>query len=409
MERLTTRCPIYDTVQQLLQPECGGRHPEPEGEVQVLHVGGFQARLYGSALDLPAAWDKLAGGERVFLSRNYLLAWEEVIPEDMEVAYVVLEDAGKPLGIAAFQIINFRIGDALPRWKRLDWGLRVLICGAAQVSGPYGFTFAPEVNAADQTGLLDLLLERLRKRLNARAIMVKDLPETAYPWAQSGLSRKGYIPFHFEPNMVVETDPSWRTFGDYLEAMTSKYRVRAKRAFRKGSVLGHRSLTLSDLDTYKERMYELYTAVADRADFSLVHLQPGYFSRLKAAFGPSFKVIGYFDGKKLVGFCTILRSGSVAEVHFLGFEEAYNDSAQLYLNMLLACVRTGIEDFGSRAIVLGRTASVIKSSVGGQPQPQQVWLRHANPLAHALLPYIVRFLQPPLEVTEDLRHPFGTD
>lgn len=413
MERLTSRYPIYDTVQQLLHSECGIRSAEEyagtEKKAVVLDIGKYQARLYRSALELPAEWDKLAGGGQVFLSRNYLLAWEEALPGRMQIAYVVMEHLGKALGIAALQVIDFRVSDALPRWSWLNVGVRVLVCGAAQVSGPFGFAFAPEINAEEQSHLLQHVLERMRKRLNARAILVKDLPASAHQVLQSGLGAKGYVPFHFEPNMIVEVDPGWHTQEDFLEAMTSKYRVRARRAFRKGESLCCRSLTLADLYGYQERMHELYSAVADRADFSLVRLQPGYFSRLKSAFGASFKVIGYFDGDELVGFCSVLRSGGTAEVHFLGFDEAYNESAQLYLNMLLACIRTGIEDFGSRQIVLGRTATVIKSSVGGCPEPQKVWLKHANPFVQNLLPRIVAFLQPPAENMQVLRHPFGTD
>ncbi len=413
MERLTSRCPIYDTVQQLLQSECGSHSAEAyddsEEKAVSLDIGAYQARLYRSALELPAEWDMLAGGGLVFLSRNYLLAWEEALPEGMETAYVMLERFGKSIGIASLQVLDFRIGDALPRWAWLNVGLRVLVCGAAQVSGPFGFAFASEVEVGEQAHLLQLLLERMRKQLNTHAILVKDLPESAFPMLGSGLTKKGYVPFHFEPNMIVEVDEGWDTLDRFLEAMTSRYRVRARRAFRKGNSLGCRSLTPADLDRFQERMHELYSAVADRADFSLVRLQPGYFSRLKAAFGASFKVIGYFDEDELVGFCSVLRSGLAAEVHFLGFDEAYNESAQLYLNMLLACIRTGIEDFGSRQIVLGRTATVIKSSVGGCPQPQQVWLKHANPFVQALLPRIVGLLQPPTENTENLRHPFGAD
>lgn len=413
MERLTSRCPIYDTVQQLLPSECGNRLAKEdtctEEEPVVMDIGKHQARIYRSALELPAEWDKLAGGGQVFLSRNYILAWEEALPEGMETVYVVLEHSGKALGIAALQVIDFRVGEALPRWAWLNIGVRVLVCGAAQVSGPFGFAFAPEVEASEQSHLLRLLLRRMRRQLNARAIMIKDLAESAYPILQNGLHEAGYVPFSFEPNMVLKVDPDWHTFEDYLESMTSKYRIRARRAVRKGDSLGCRSLTLKDLNYYQARMHELYNAVADRADFSLLRLQPGYFSRLKSAFGASFKIIGYFDGPELVGFCSVLRSGHTAEVHFLGFNEAYNVSAQLYLNMLLASIRTGIEDFGSRQIIMGRTATVIKSSVGARPKPQRVWLQHANPIVQAFLPRVVGLLQPPFEeAEEEIRHPFGT-
>jgi predicted N-acyltransferase len=414
--RLTTRCPIYDTVQQLLQPEgrtswCGRRPDKGAGQaggtVVPLDKAGAQARVYRSALELPVAWDKLAAREQVFLSRNYLLAWEEAPPVNVEMAYVVVEQGEEAVGVVALQLVDFNIGAALPRWKRLNWGLRVLVCGAAQVSGPYGFAFSEAVPAGEQAALLEAVLQALRAPLGASAVMVKDLNAAQFPAVTAGLQASGYVPFRFEPNMVVEVAPDWHSLDDYLEAMTSKYRVRARRAFRKGAHLGCRSLTVRDLQVHEARLYALYTAVADRSDFSLLRLQPGYFARLKAAFGPAFKVIGYFDGDTLVGFCTVLRSGTASEVHFLGFDESYNASAQLYLNMLLASIRTGIEDFGSRRIVLGRTATVIKSSVGARPHTEQVWLRHSNCLVQALLPGLVRFLRPPMEAEVGVRHPFG--
>lgn len=416
MERFATRCPIYDTVQQLLQPsawpaECGRNAALAAAEASTttfsLDWCGYQVRLFQSALDLPADWDQLAGREQVFLSRNYLLALEETQPEGIEMAYALLERAGKVVGMLSLQLVDFKLGAALPRWKHLRWGVKVLVCGAAQVTGPYGFACSPEVPGEQQPVVLLRALEALRERLGAKAVMVKDLNPAQFPQVSSGLAGAGFVPFGFEPNMVVDVDPAWHTLDDYLDAMTSRYRVRARRAFRKGAHLGCRSLTLQDLKIYEDRLHTLYTEVADRADFSLMRLQPGYFARLKEAFGTAFKAIGYFDGTNLIGFCTVLRSGTTSEVHFLGFEESYNTSAQLYLNMLLASIRTSIEDFSSRRIVLGRTATVIKSSVGARPHPEQVWLRHSNRLVQALLPFLVRFLQPAAEEAESLRHPFG--
>ena len=418
-ERLADRCSIYGTVQQFLQPEAwqvckktttSSLAVASASKSQSLAIAGtnFVANLYHSALDLPKDWDKLAGGEQAFLSRNYLLAWSEAAPEDMEMAYVVAEQAGEAVGIVALQLMDFRLSKVLKSWNGIDLRHKAMVCGAAQVSGPHGFAFSENLDNEVQAELLMSILQLMQKQLNAASIVLKDLKSGGFPEVSEKLNKGGYVPFDFEPNMVMEVPKSWRSLDDYIEAMTSKYRIRVKRALRKGGTLGCRSLTVQDLRQHKVRMFQLYQDVADRSEFSLVKLRPDYFEGLKAAFGPSYKVIGFFDKGDLVGFCSVLKSRSTAEVHFLGFDDQYNSTAQLYLNMLLNCIRTAIEDFNCSKIIFGRTATVIKSSVGARVQNEQVWLWHSNRLVRLFLPLIVKYLQPSEEIDDGmLRHPFG--
>ena len=57
------------------------------------------------------------------------------------------------------------------------------------------------------------------------------------PFPSSGVEAafvdQGFHEFRFLPNMVMGMNPSWTSFEDYLADLQSKYRVRAKRAFKK--------------------------------------------------------------------------------------------------------------------------------------------------------------------------------
>lgn len=68
--------------------------------------------------------------------------------------------------------------------------------------------------------------------------------------------------FSFQPNMVLPIQPSWRRFEDYLEAMSSKYRVRARRAVKKMDGLTRRELSETMVELEEKAMYALYREVA---------------------------------------------------------------------------------------------------------------------------------------------------
>ena len=65
-------------------------------------------------------------------------------------------------------------------------------------------------------------------------ILVKDLDNSRKNGLHPNLGND-YKEFSIQPKMILHLREDWTTFEDYLAAMTSKYRVRAKRAFKKGT------------------------------------------------------------------------------------------------------------------------------------------------------------------------------
>ncbi|MEL6988653.1 MAG: 8-amino-7-oxononanoate synthase, partial [Bacteroidota bacterium] len=214
---------------------------------------------------------------------------------------------------------------------------------------------------------------------------------------------KPYHKFFTQPNMVFNIPPDWNTFEDYLSCLKSKYRVRYKRALKKGADIQSREFKLIDIEQYENEMFQLFKQVANNADFSTFNLNDHYFKQLKIELKDNIYVKGYFLGDKLVGFTTLINNGHELEAHYLGYDAPTNTSTQLYLNMLYDMVKYGIEQNFSK-LVFSRTAMEIKSSVGAKPENMYFYLRHQSSQKNKMVPLVLSYLTPNQEWKE--RNPF---
>ncbi len=367
-----------------------------------------------STIEAAAAdWDFAAPPENVFLSRCYLRALQDCLPPGMRIGYLVFYENDEPIGVALLQWVYFdgrrqvrQVGSSADRgdWFRQPIQLskrllinsirgHLLVCGNLLLTGWHSFYFDKGKIAESQSAhlLCQALKEVARQSSPALSgVLVKDVAP-AHAGQRQVWRRERYWEFCIQPNMVMPLP--YRTFEEYLEAMTTKYRTRAKRAFKKAAVLERRRLALHELRQQLPELHRLYLSVARRSDFHIVDLHEDYLPALQRALSERFHLVGWYRQKQLVGFHTAVENGSELEAHFLGYEESANAEHQLYLNMLYELVRLGIERSCQR-VVFGRTALEIKSSVGAVPhtlynylQPQTVTLRRlGGALLHYLMP-----------------------
>ena len=193
--------------------------------------------------------------------------------------------------------------------------------------------------------------------------------------------------------MVLYFRDDWKNFEDYLAAMSSKYRVRVKRAFKKGVAIQRKVFDIQDIEDNLDRIYDLYSRIAEGSVFNLVKLNPKYFVALKAKLGADFTMIGYYIEGELTAFFTTIKNYHELEAHFLGYDEAFNREHQMYLNILYDIIKIGF-DQKCRSVVFARTALEIKSSVGAEPHEMYWYLRHRNKVSNRFLSQIVDYLNP---------------
>jgi len=371
-------------------------------------------------------WDATAPANDIFLQRPYLSILEANPPVGMRFGYLVFYKDESPVGVALCQIKYFKGDDNIAdldvprtdpcffgglaqwfkRWVAGKAAADILICGNMLLTGEHGYFFDYQRISQDQAmemleKALDNVVEKLgREGIKMPVILIKDIAPENHPQG-SYLVEKGFTEFDIQPNMVL--DLPFRDMDEYLAAMSTKYRTRAKRAFKKLDGIERRELSHAEIQQELPTIYNLYREIANNAGFNMVDLNEQYLAALELDLSEHFQMFAYYLEGKLIAFYTTIRNQDELEAHFLGYEKALNHDYQLYLNILYDIVKIGL-DAGCKSIVFARTALEIKSSIGAVALDLSCYLRHQHPVVNKFAPTILDYLKP-VEQWQP-RHPF---
>ena len=395
--------------------------------VSISQVQGITVEFAKSIDEFHDLWVRIMPQSNLFFHPDYLSALEKSPPIGVKFGYLLFKKDDVLVGGAILQVQYFRANQniryddsekvgffgTMSKFFRNLVASRVefhtLVCGSMLLTGEHGFYFKEGVfEENEQLEILDNGLSYAYQEFEKQGIQIagnllKDFFNSNHQYSNK-LTNFGYHEFQVQPNMILHNVASrWENFDDYLQSVTSKYRVRYKRARKKSNSISRRALTLEEMMEYRDRMYELYNEVADNSGFNLVNLNKEYLIALKRSMPNRFKVTGYFEEENLVGYITTLNNGDELEAHFLGFEKRLIRSAQLYLNMLYDILAEGIEG-RYESIVYARTAMEIKSSLGAEGHDMHCYLKHQNTFTNRLLPSILNVLKP--EKEWEPRNPF---
>lgn len=369
-------------------------------------------------MDGKAYWEELATTDDFFLSGDFFSLIDQINLKGVTTGFAIFEHPDHdPFGLVVqtfsfnpeeqmgkldqneqhgrLQNLAKRAKDVLAKILRF----RILSFGQLLLTGNHGLRGVTQLSTSELTALLAEGGEAIARAWpeQIHGIMIKDLPLDQHPKGHA------YHPLPVQPNMVLHLDESWSKFSDYLDAMSSKYRVRARRARKKGDELVRREMGLDEITDRQTEMHRMYCIIAEQSDFNAVVLPQHYFTSWREQFPERFKVWGYFLEGEFIGFSTAVYNGKELEAHFLGFEADYNRSHQLYLNMLYDLVQEAILA-GNKELIFSRTALEIKSSVGAVPEDLHCWMRSRYAIANPLVPIIAKFIAPLPEW--EPRHPF---
>ena len=386
----------------------------------------FRCSFFRSIEAAGLDWDAAAPAQNIFLQRPYLNIVEMYPPEGMRFGYLVFYQQDTPSGGALCPIKYFKGDDniadlqvskkeacffgGLAQWFK-KWiagkaAADILICGNMLLTGEHGYYFDyQKISPVQAMTILEKSMNTVIEKMGQEGIkmpviLVKDLEMEHLPQGQF-LVGKGFTEFHIQPNMVL--DLHFANMEEYLGAMSTKYRTRAKRAFKKLDGIERRKLSYSEIQQELPTIYRLYRDIANNAGFNMVDLNEQYLAALEKDLSEHFQMFAYYMEGQLVAFYTTIRNHDELEAHFLGYEKALNHDYQLYLNILYDIVKIGLEE-GCARVVFARTALEIKSSVGAVAHNLPCYLRHQNTMANKLVPTILEYLKP----VEDWlpRHPF---
>ncbi|MDN3620915.1 MULTISPECIES: peptidogalycan biosysnthesis protein [Polaribacter] len=368
------------------------------------------AKFFSSIDEIPSQiWDALNCRKNSYFHPDFLKYLEQNHPE-ITFSYIVLVDQkNKPTAFACLTIINFELNSIKNDFEVLkDIGkklhvfpdkkpLQLLICGNPFVSGEHGIFIAEN---QDKKAILKELAESINHFVNSDkklkkqidALLVKDFTKESLDITDT-LKKFSYHPFSVEPNMKLQLHENWQNFDDYLAAMKTKFRVKAKKAFKQSAAIIIKDVTLENIDKILPEMTTLYEKVASNADFNLGVFNLETYRDFKKLFGENYILKSYCLDDKIVGFVSGIINQESLDAHFVGIDYQLNREHAIYQRMLYDYIEIAI-DKNLKTINFGRTASEIKSSVGAVPQDLTMYLRHQKTIKNKILKLFLQRVQP---------------
>lgn len=336
-------------------------------------------RYAGDIAQFAGEWDAFLP-ENHSLESRYLRILEDAELPDLRNHYLIIARKDKTIGLAVFQQFRFHSGHYDS--KALGEGplyylsqlflcqeTGILVCGNLFRSDAEGFYFS---DPADRSCMLEIAGE-MEKKWKPGALLIKDIRE---PMAASLLKNRGYRIFGEDEVMTLSLSPRWKSFSDYLNALSKKYRQRANRILGAAAELRQTILEENDLRERMSEVQSLYEQVRNRQTLRIGSLNAAYFLEMKRVLGHHFQVYAWLDeeGKMLAFTSHLILENGGREVHYIGFDYEANEKYFLYFNILFDGIRRGIEE-GNPVVFFGRTGTDAKASTGAVPEKKLHYFR----------------------------------
>lgn len=316
--------------------------------------------VFENAERLPAEWDAAATGS--FLCRPLLVLLEQVNPCGQRYLMARSPGAGGTASLA----VTYR-----HRLNLLAFGSRSLRAAVpVRIVGVPCSVAAPglRIGSPDSAGVL---LAAIRSMPGLTLAL-----NTSEPVLGPG--------FVSGPTLsACRLSIGWPHFEGYLAAMRSPHRRRIRQALARGAALEIERLPSPG--RFDGELHRLYLNVFRRSSYPLECLDAEFFRRLDAEI-TVFRAQG-----RPAGFIQTRRTGERLDFLFGGLDHGLSRAFDVYWNMMLHIVRTGIET-GCREIDFGQTAETTKLRLGCRRVPLYLHATHRSPLIRGLLRSVRRAL-----------------
>ncbi|KGL62136.1 peptidogalycan biosysnthesis protein [Polaribacter sp. Hel1_85] len=368
------------------------------------------AQFFSSIDEIPSQiWEDLSCTKNIYFHPSFLKSIEKNHPE-ITFSYIVLVDeTNKPTAFASLKMIEFELNSIKNDFEFLKnigrklhvfpdkKPLKLLICGNTFVSGEHG-VFIKENQ--DKKAIVKELAESINHFVNSDkklkkqidAFLIKDFAKESL-FITDELKDFKYHPFLVEPNMQLQLQENWQSIDDYLASMKTKFRVKARKAYKQSVNLSIEDVSLKNIDQKLPEMTALYEKVASKADFNLGNFNLETYKSLKKKLGDNYILKTYWLDGKIVGFMSGVINKNSLDAHFVGIDYQLNREHAIYQRMLYDYIEIAINK-KLKTINFGRTASEIKSSVGAVPQDLTMYLRHKKTITNKILKLFLQRVQP---------------
>ena len=360
-------------------------------------------KIYNSIENIDESiWNTIIPSSRFFMTYPYFQSLEKAV-SDLEFRYLIAFHEETPVGVASFQIANFR-GEFLKKYlpekeglvkKLLLFGLnkidvKLITLGNLVSTGDKGWSFKTDNETALETIIsgLDTIAASIKNKTTGILICKEGSDKN-----MDVFKSHHFHPYKAEDEMHLYIPKNWNSFDDYENSMHSKYRVRMHKVFQVGHGMELKHLSLDAILAQKVAIQALFENVLDHVKFKLVHLDINYFIEMKKSLPDNFHILAYYYKETLIAFISYFIIHDDIDVHYIGIDYNYNQKFKIYNRVLFDMTKMGITNH-KEMVCFGRTAHEIKSTVGAVPEDVYNYLRINNRIFNPLIPFFLKRLVP---------------
>jgi hypothetical protein len=311
------------------------------------------------------------------------------LDDQFTFAYAILEDAGRPIGIAPTFVMDVPLDVIAPdqlgalvrfvgRYVRFLRYQRTLFVGSPCADeGTVGLV--PGVALVDVIGPLQETLDRRAAEVRASMIVYKDFAPHDVPALST--ERRLFPVTSFPGTRLSLTDG----YAGYLARLTSSHRHNLKKKLRRGSQAVPTVATVvqhPDAATLAE-VWPLFWQTYLKGRTKFERLTPAFFDHIAAEPTSHFVLLRHSGSGQLVAFmlCFDCRPRMVNK--FIGLDYGQPRDGNLYFQLWDVAVKWAA-DAGFAEVQSGQTGYRFKLDVGNELVPLTNFARHRNPLVHRL-------------------------
>lgn len=382
---------------------------------QCILLGQYHIDIFTTVNDLPNEWEIFAKKYQTQYTKSLIGIAEKAGLTDFTYYYVLVKKEKEVNALFYFQSLVVR-KEYYPDFSNLSFAAKNLYCLISAhnynllVNGHIFSTDVPGAvikdnwaNGSDLTQVYEKLVSKVKKASCSSIFIIKD----AHILLKEELlkTKSKYKAMPDDILMEMNILPDWKNINHYIEALSKKYAVRAKKIEESIAQFEIEEFDSSQIAEHAETLYNLYSNVISRSSFKMGVLNMSYFVEMKKGLKENFSFKAWKLNHEIVGFTSYIHLENHTELYYIGIDYKVNKSHHLYQCML----QQGIKDaIGAKKSILrlGRTAYEAKAIVGAKPVTKSNFFQISNPILKIGYRYSADYFIAENSTNWQVRNPF---
>lgn len=382
---------------------------------QCFLLGQYEIEIFIHVDTLPNEWDVFAKKHQPAYCKTMIGIAEKAGLEDFSFYYVLVKEKGETIALFYFQSLIVR-KTYYPDFSSLSFAAKNLYCLISAQDHHLlvnGHLFSTDIPGAvinkqvvDSTVLVTVFEKvalKVKRVSSSSILIIKD----ANPILQQEFHKfkRKYKVMPDDILMEMKIPSSWKNIEHYIEALSKKYAVRAKKIEESISRFTLEEFNAEQISAHSEILNSLYLNVISRSSFKMGILTMDYFKGMKSVLKDEFIFKVWKLNNEVVGFSTYIKLDKHIELYYIGIDYKVNKSHHLYQCMLQQGIKDAIAA-NKQCLKLGRTAYEAKAIAGAKPVVKTNFFQISNPILKIGYRYSADYFIAENSTNWQVRNPF---